>query len=241
MKKLSFTIDGFTLDAAIFYPKIIKDKNPTILFVHGWTSKKERGYQYAEGLSELGYICFLFDMKGHGKSEGDINSFTISQFLDDVVVAYDYVLNVDGVDKENISAVGSSFGSYLIALLSAKRNVKNLAMRVPADYPNEDFHKVKTTSSHENEAIMTWRRKSKKPSETYALDALRTFTGNVLIIEAEFDDAVPHETIENYRNAIKDKNKLTHIFMKGAQHSVKEGKFRDEVEKILTDWFKLRI
>jgi esterase/lipase len=59
-----------------------------------------------------------------------------------------------------------------------------------------------------------------------------------LIIESEKDDSVPHQTILNYVNAVKDKSKLTHILMKGAPHSIKEGKFRDEVERILVDWFK---
>src|SRR5438445_592398 len=117
MKKLSFMSGDCSLDAVLFYPQQIKEKTPTILFVHGWTSQKERSYQYAEALTELGYMCFLFDMRGHGKSEGDIKSFAISQFLDDVLAAYDYLVTIDGVDKENISAVGSSFGGYLITLL----------------------------------------------------------------------------------------------------------------------------
>lgn len=241
MKKVSFVSENLTLDAVIFLPKKVKDKNAAILFVHGWTSRKDRSYQYAKALSEMGYICLLFDMRGHGESNGDINSFTIKEFLDDVLASYDYLLTVKGVDKDNISAVGSSFGGYLVALLTKKRNVKNLVLRVPADYPNEDFNNIKATSSHEDHLIAAWRKKTKKSSETYALDALNNFRGNVLIIESELDDVIPHETIENYKNAMVDKQNLTHIIMKGAQHSIKEGKFRDEVEKILKDWFRSRL
>lgn len=241
MQKLTFDSHGYKLNTAVFYPPVKKEKYPAILFVQGWTGKKERSYQYATGLSQLGYLCFLFDARGHGKSEGDINSFTIREFLDDVLAAYDYLIDIDGVDKENISAVGSSFGGYLIALLSTKKNIKNLTMRVPADYPNEDLDKLKTTSSHEDKSTMTWRRKQKQPSETYALDALSKFTGNVLIIEAELDNSVPHQTIENYKNAVKDKSKLTYAFMAGAPHSINEGKFRDDVEHILVEWFKDKI
>lgn len=241
MKNLSFKSGNLTLDAAVFYPEKIKPNNSTILFVHGWTSEKERSYQYAEALTKLGYICFLFDMRGHGKSEGDIKAFTIAEFLEDVDAAYDYLICLDGVNKDKISVIGSSFGGYLITLLSEKRSVMSLAMRVPADYPNEDFNKIKATSSHENDEIMKWRRQERQPTETYALEALNKFNGDVLIIEAEFDDAVPHETIENYKNAVKDKNKLSYVFMKGASHSIKDGKFKDEVERILVDWFKNRL
>lgn len=229
------------LDAAVFYPEKIMPNNSTILFVHGWTSEKQRSYQYAEALVKLGYICFLFDMRGHGRSEGDINAFTIKEFLDDVLAAYDFITELDGVDKNNISAIGSSFGGYLIPLLSIKRKVKNLAMRVPADYPNEDFNKIKANSSHHNEAIMAWRRTNKKSTETYALDALSKFKGDILIMEAEFDNAVPHETIESFKDAVKNKDKLSFVFMRGATHIAKEGSPRDEIESILVDWFKDRL
>ena len=230
MQKLSFTNKGCKLDATIFYPPTKKEKNPTILFVHGWTSEKERSYQYAQALSQLGFICFLFDLRGHGKSEGDIKSFTIREFLDDVLAAYDYLINVEGVENDNISAVGSSFGSYLIALLSEKRILKNLSMRVPADYPNKDFDESKyKASGSDNPAIVEWRNKEKKPDETYALQAIHNYKGNIQIIESEKDTVVPHQTVQNYVNAITDKSKLTHVLLVNAPHSIPEGKFRDDI------------
>lgn len=241
MKHITFKSGNYTLDAAVFYPEQLKAKNPAILFVHGWTSDKERSYQYAEALAKLGYICFLFDMRGHGKSDGDIKTFTTKEFLDDVLTAYDFVAELNGVDKNNINAVGSSFGGYLIPLLSEKKKIVNLAMRFPADYPNENFNKIKATFNNRSYEIMKWRRQLKQSGETFALNSIDQFQGNVLILEAEFDDAIPRETIENFKNAVQNKSKLTHILMKGAPHSIKEGKFRDEVERILVDWFKDRL
>lgn len=238
MHKFSFNNDNLKLDGAIFSPSKKKNKYPAILFVHGWTSQKERSFQYAQALTKLGYICMLFDMRGHGSSEGDIKTFTNKDFLSDVIAAYDYLLKIDGVDSQDISVVGSSFGGYLIALLCAKRKIKNLALRVPSDYPNQDFNKLKMLSSGDDPNIMSWRGEPKQSSETYALEALSNFKGKVLIIESEKDDRVPHQTILNYTRAVKDQNKLTHIILKGAPHSLKEGKFRDEVEGILVEWFE---
>ncbi|KKR59827.1 MAG: hypothetical protein UT99_C0023G0001, partial [Candidatus Curtissbacteria bacterium GW2011_GWA2_40_31] len=59
-------------------------------------------------------------------------------------------------------------------------------------------------------------------------------------IESEKDTYVPHQTVQNYIDATKDKNKLTYVFMKGAPHSIKEGPFRDEVERIYIEWFKTK-
>lgn len=238
MKDISFVSDGLRLDGTIFTPSKIKGKYPAILFIHGWTSERGRSFQYVKSLANLGYICMLFDMRGHGTSEGNINTATTKEFFDDVLAAYDFLTKIQGVDKENISAVGSSFGGFLVTLLTTKRNVKRLVMRVPADYPNSDFEKSKVeTSGGEDPAVFTWRNQPRKPKETFGLEAISNFKGEVLIIESEKDDVIPHQTIENYIKAMKDKSKLTHVVMKNAPHSIKEGPFRDEVEQILVKWF----
>lgn len=242
MQKISFTVDGLRLSAALFFPAQPKEKNPAILFVQGWTGEKERSYQYADALSKLGYICFLFDNKGHGESEGDIKSYSIKDFLKGLLDAYDYLLGIDGVDKENISAVGSSFGGYLIALLSERRKVNNLVLRAPADYPDKEFEEPKYKNSGSgNPDIIAWRKQEKNPTDTLALCAVNKFGGNVLMVESGNDDIVPHESTANYINAMKDKKKLTHIIVKDAPHSIREGKFRDEITKILIDWFRTKL
>lgn len=232
----SFVVNNQQLEGIFLFPETLKNKNPAFLFIHGLTGQKESSYQYASGLARLGYISFLFDMRGHGKSEGNINTLTLKDFLKDVVTAYDCLAGVENVDKDNISVVGSSLGGCLADLLTSKRKVKNLIMRAPADYPNEVFYKPTMEHGGENPSIMEWRKQSKKPDGSFALQAMHTFNGKVLIIESENDDMIPHVTVENYINAVEDKTKLTHIIVRGAPHSIKERKFRDEVEQILTNW-----
>lgn len=239
MKRIEFLVDGNNLKGILIFPEKLKYENPAILFIHGWTSMKERSYQYADGLAKLGYISLMFDMRGHGESEGNINTATIKEFLDDVLAAYDYLIKVKGVDRENIGVVSSSFGCYLATLLSAKRNVKKLVIRAPADYPNEDFDKPKMqTSGSDNLLVTAWREKPKNSSETFALESVSDFDGEILIIESEKDDTIPRQTIQNYENAVKDKNKLTHVVVENAPHSIKDGPFKNKVEEILIDWFK---
>lgn len=75
-------------------------------------------------------------------------------------------------------------------------------------------------------------------NETFALHALHNFKGDVLLIESEKDEIVPHPIMQNFINAVEDKSKLTHIVMRGAPHSTKPGPFKEEVNRILVDWFK---
>ncbi len=242
MKEAEFSADGKKLKGSLFFPKNLKATNPAILFIHGWTSERKRSYQYANGLAKIGYVSFLFDMRGHGESEGDINTATTKEFFDDVLAAYDYLLGVKEVDKENISAVGSSFGGYFAALLTGKRSIRRVVLRAPADYPNEDFNKSKMQSSgDEDPVVYEWRTQPREPGETLALSAIANFTGEVFIIESEKDDIVPHQTIQNYANAVKDKSKLTHKVIKAAPHSIKDGPFKDEIEKALVGWFESKL
>ncbi|HUQ84997.1 MAG TPA: alpha/beta fold hydrolase [Candidatus Limnocylindrales bacterium] len=242
MQKLSFKVDGYNLAGTIFYPDKPKEKNSAIFFVHGWTGNMKNSFQYAEALSKLGFVCMLFDMRGHGESEGDIKKFTIKEFSNDVLAAYDHLVGVDLVDSENISVIGSSFGGYLISILSTKKKIRNLVLRAPADYPNEDFHKSKYLfSGSENPEIVAWRKLVKKPADTFALQAINNYRGDVLVIESEKDIIVPHESTQNYIDAIKDKNKLTHVVINDAPHSIKEGIFRNKVTNILIDWFRNKI
>jgi len=242
MQKVSFLVDRQKVTGTLFYPEKIKAKNPAILFVHGWTSNQEKSFQYAETLSKLGFICFLFDMRGHGSSEGDISKSTPKEFLRDVLAAYDYLVSLEEVDPRNISGVGSSFGCYLLAIASKKKSFKRLALRVPADYPNEVFDKAKMQNSGSNNSeLVEWRKQPKKSHETFALQAISHYVGEVLVIEAEKDTIVPHETIVNYLNSMKKAKQVTHIIMKDSPHSISPGRFRDEYEQILIDWFKDKI
>ena len=237
MKSKKFMVDGLTLHGDLFYPKIIKERNPAILFIHGWTSEKKRSYQYAEALVKLGFIVMVFDMRGHGTSDGDIQKYTPKEFLKDCIAAYDYFSSLPGVDKGRISLVGSSFGGYLGLLLSSNRKIQNLAMRVPADYSDNTFDQPKWGNAGENPDVFKWRLIPKTYSEVSAYRALHKFKGNILIIESEKDTVVPHQSIQNYTNAVSDKRKLNHVVIKGAPHSMKDGKFKDKVTKILVNWF----
>lgn len=238
MTEVHLVNEGLRLDADVFFPSDMMEgkKYPAILFVHGWTSSRNRSYQYAEALAKLGYVCMVFDMRGHGTSEGDRLDLSSKDFFSDVLVAYDYLVALPEVDPENISANGSSFGGFLVALLASERKLKSIVMRAPADYPNDDFTVPKKLRNWEN--IVEWRGKEKDSSETNALSSLSTFQGKSLFIESENDERIPRQTILNYIKALPDQSKVTHLIMKGAPHSIKEGPFRDQVGQILTDWFK---
>ena len=225
MKTIELASEGIKLKANLFYPEKLQEKNPAILFVHGWTSNQTRDIQNVKALGELGYICFTFDMRGHGEDKTDLKSLSRTNFLNDALAAYDYLAKLPDVDPENISVIGSSFGSYTSVILTGKRAVKNLVLRVPANYNDEDFE-------------FPWTNKRFDENGSIAHKALHNFKGNVLIIESEKDEKVGQQTIENYKKAVKDQSLLSHVVMRGALHSIKQDPVKvKEYTNILVDWF----
>ncbi len=234
---VSFNVESQKLVGTIYYPQNLKSKNPAVLFIHGWTSNQNRYKELAERLNELGLVCLTFDMRGHGESDGDTNSQTRNDFIQDVVAAYDFLADLTEVEKQSISVIGSSLGAYLAAILTSLRPIKAIVLRAPANYPEEGFDQAQAKYSDEVEKLK-WRHQIRKPEDTTSLRALHNFAGQVLVVESGNDEIIPHRTVQNYLDAVRDKQKLTHIVVEGAPHSFSElPKFQQQYAEILYKWF----
>lgn len=238
MQKISFTVDGQKLIGTLLYPKKVKQKNPAILFLHGWKSRQKRHIERALHLVELGFICMTFDLRGHGESEGDRTQLSIKNYLTDVVAAYDFMTEQNNVDSDQIGVVGSSFGGYLGILLTRKRSVKWLALQAPANYPDKNFEDPKPDDPS---PIFPWRAEPKAYNEVRSLKSIHEYQHKVLLVESEDDEFIPHQTIENYKNALKDKSNITYFFIKNGDHGLRSGNSNEQYMHILREWFKDKI
>lgn len=221
MQSIKIKTENTELDAALYLPTVPKDKNPALLFIHGWESRKERGADVAAVLAEKGFISLIFDLRGHGQTLGDLSQLSLKDFVDDCIAAYDYLVQVPGVDLKNITLSGSSLGSYLAAVLSSLRPASKLALRVPADFPDENFNTPRL-KVHGNPGVTEWRMEPHDFNATKALRVVHDFKGKIFIAESGKDDIVHHQVIENYVNAVADKNQLTFFLMPDAPHSLKD-------------------
>ena len=222
----------------IFNPPNPKAKNPAILFIHAWRGDQEGNIERAQPLVEKGYICMTFDLRGHGKDKENRDKFSLKDFLGDATQAYDELASLESVDKEDISVVGASMGGYLAILLSQKRKIAHLALRAPADYPNEWFDKSLGKMFEENTNLLSWKEEARENKETYSLETLNYFQGDCLIVESEKDDTIPHQTIVNYLNTITNKEKLSYVVLENAPHHLDDNSNAKFIQ-ILLDWFTL--
>src|SRR5437764_15287504 len=96
----------------------------------------------------------------------------------DLLPAYDFLAAVLNVDSDSIAVVGSSYGGYLAALLTALRPVKWLSLRVPALYKDSEWRLPKLQLRRE-QALDTYRLQPVNADESHALRVCREFAGDV--------------------------------------------------------------
>jgi esterase/lipase len=195
-------------------------------------------FDLAEQLATQGYVCLTFDMRGHGASEGNHTVSSRKDFRDDVLAAYDFLVSQEEVDANRVIVIGSSFGSYMAALLSSKRKLAGLVLRVPADYRDEGFNEPlydqRTQWEHSE-----WKKQAHGSSETAALCAVNAFRGDVLVVEAEKDEIVPAATVHSYVTATQNAKSTKHVVMKGAPHSISRfPEFQQEFKAIVIKWLE---
>jgi len=238
MENFSFPVYEQKAYGSIFYPEIKKEVMPAVLFIHGWDSNGDKYIPIAKELSRYGFVSMNFDLRGHGKSDGDINILTRQDYLSDAMGAYDYLTNLQNVNKSAVGVFGSSFGGYIAILLCNKRPVKWLALRAPSNYPNEGFENIAQSKyTIDNPTVIKWRQGLMSFNNTRSLQILHEFTNDILIIESENDTEIPHQLVLNYIDALSAKENLKHVIIKGAQHSLTDPKHIAQLQEIVVNWF----
>lgn len=230
---VALTVDNQTIRGK-FYQPIGVPKKLAVLFLHGWTGKPNEAA--AEVLAEQGYYAMTISYRGHNNSDGELKDISAKKSLDDSLAAYDYFVS-HLPDDLQIVVVGNSYGGYMASLLAAERKVAALSLRVPAAYADGGFEEPRLGKGSENPEVMKWRLTPHKYTDNIGLTNIHNFAGPIQILEAENDDVVPHQTVQNYVDAVADKNNLDYQLLKGWPHSMGTDPARNrEFQTILLDW-----
>jgi len=207
---------------------------PGVLLVHGWDGSQDQYIARAHEIASLGCICLTFDLRGHVRHQSQRETVTREQNLHDVLAAYDRLVGHPSVDPAAVAIVGSSYGGYLAALVTALRPVRWLGLRVPALYADEDWDVPK--SQIDRKALMALRHRELAPQGNRALAACAAFRGDVLIVESEHDTLVPHQVIRNYMAACAQAQSLTYRMITAADHALSEPAWQQTYTALLVSW-----
>src|SRR3970040_2761661 len=107
-------------------------KLPGVLFVHGWGGSQAQDLQRAREAAGLGCVCLTFDLRGHERHPPRRDTVSRADNLQDLLAAYDRLLDEPHVDPAAIAVVGISYGGYLASILTALRPVRRVPLRSPA-------------------------------------------------------------------------------------------------------------
>ena len=233
MSKIRFNSHGYGLAGNLFLAS--KPGKIAFLMIQGWAG--HQSIHEATALADLGFTSMTYDMRGNGGSEGNLDNFSRDDFLNDTMVAYDY-LKQQVPQSTAIGVIGSSFGAYTAMLLSELRPVVCMSLRVPANYPDEDFDEPQVAQMAHTNNWGEWRQQKVTYTENRALTALHNFTGKLQIIVAGADEQVPRQVTDNYAEAVSDRRQLDYAIMEGAPHNLVNEQLAREYKKLLVTWAK---
>jgi dienelactone hydrolase len=223
---------GDAVDATLLEPR---PELPGVLFVHGWGGSQVQDLSRAREIAAFGCVCLTFDLRGHHASAMRKETVTRGQNLDDLCAAYDWLAGQPQVDPDSIAVVGISYGAYLAALLSESRPVRWLALRTPAIYMDRDWELPKRRL-HDDAELANYRRRRIEAEDNRALHACSRFKGDVLLVEAECDEVIPRQVVDNYARAFAGAHSMTRRLVRGADHGFTEKPVQRQYTDMLVSW-----
>jgi dienelactone hydrolase len=207
---------------------------PGVLLVHGWDSDQTHYQVRAEDIAAFGCVCLTFDLRGHGRQIGLKKSVTREQNLCDVLAAFDSLANHVAVDRQSLALIGTSYGGYLAAIVSSMRNVRWLAMRAPAPYPDDDWDLPK--NSLDQEALRRYRSEVRPAGSDRSLAACLQFSGDALIVGSELDETVPATGIASFVRSFQNARSMTYRNIDGADHALSDERSQRAYDALLSAW-----
>lgn len=185
---------------------------PSVLALHGTGAKATRGrirYLLEHLAEQRGLSSLCFDFSGHGESTGKLEQATLGLRREEAIAAAQLL---DGQPPHAI--VATSMGAHVAALLSPALSPRSLVFFCPAAYP---------------EAAMDLRfgdgfsEVAKQPRAyvgSPAFQALRSFTGNLLIVAGKRDAVIPSEVIDLYLESAPLAKTTKVIWLDEAEHTI---------------------
>ena len=208
--------------------KTVKGRGVGIIFIHGLNSDMNgKKALILEKYAKKHSLSFIrFDCRGHGKSYGNFEDFTISDWKQDLIDI------IDNLTSGPQILVGSSMGGWLMLLAARKRKSRIKGMVGLAAAPDCDNDLYKSlTKKNKNEIKKYGKTKYslhgfsyilKKKFFTQAkkfrvLNKQFKYSKPLILIHGLKDDVVSRKTPEKIMKKISS-NKIKIIYLKNSDH-----------------------
>ncbi len=179
---------------------------PTVILSHGYNGCNADFVKECNYFAQNGYIAYAFDFSGgsaRSKSKGSSTEMTIFTEKEDLLTVFNYIKNMDNVDKEHIFLFGGSQGGLVAALVAeeCKDELEGMALYFPAFNIPDDWRRNYASEDSIPEIVDFWGLKLCRDffvsmREFYTFDNIGAFDKNVLIIQGDKDAIVPMSYVE---------------------------------------------
>lgn len=226
---------------ARFFQAVGGGKLPTILMVHGWKSQDPLGEdstytQLARELGALGFHSLVLCLRGHGcGATGSLDTVSRNDHLEDIFAALDWLSKNPEVDYDKLCGLGTSYGGYMLAVVSGVAQFKFLLLRAPAQYPDEGL--TEPTQAVIDRPDLEKFRSQPRDTIAFRLNGLRHFTGSLMLVASGNDRCIPKAVTDSYYTAAVGKaQSVSRFTLPDAGHKLTERE-KAQYLKLVKDFF----
>lgn len=244
-RQFSLQVEGLKLSGAVYIPTRGKS-HPVLCLCHGIPAQvpdpTDKGYPLlAQRLCNEGFVTLIFNFRGTGASEGNLD---LAGWTRDLAAVLDYLYSLKEVDKARIALMGFSAGAAAAVYTAAQdKRVSFLVLCACPSYFRAVNNKEDALALLEQcRKVGTIRDSSYPPSLEVWMDSFRLSPIDwidriaprpLLLIHGEKDELIDvSQARELYRKAGEPKEV---VILEGASHRLR----RDErVISIALAWLK---
>ncbi len=220
MQEFYIQDDGIRLHAKLDMPENMSEegKCPLVILIHGFTGHMEERHiiAAAKAMNEAGCAVLRAEMYGHGGSDGEFAKHTLYKWVTNALAVVEYAKKLDFVTDLYLS--GHSQGGLLTMLVAGMRpdDFKAIIPLSPAwmipdaarngSLLGTPFDPVNIPEEITRDDGLVLKGDYIRVAQTiHVEDEIDRYTGPVLIIQGDEDEAVPlsyaYEAARRYRSA----------------------------------------
>jgi dienelactone hydrolase len=126
-KAVTYDQDGTSLTGYLYWDEALEGKRPGVLVFDEWWGLTDYGKRRARMLAEMGYVAFVGDMYGEGKTAGTAEqarelmqgvTADVDLWRERAGLALEQIRSSELTDPERIAAIGYCFGGGTILQLA---------------------------------------------------------------------------------------------------------------------------
>lgn len=210
-KAVELEVNNYTLRGMIHQPKG-EGPFPTVILYHGFTGTKLEPHNIFRKMSQAlvseGIASVRFDFGGHGESDGDFETMTLTREVAEAHAIREFTLKMPFVDRQRLGLLGLSLGGAVASIVAGDvpETIRALSLWAPAGMLPHVLNQLLEQSGRPNGhgQIDIWGnllgpQAGEDAAKWDVYQRAKPYSGPVMLIHGEADPTVPLEASLRYQ------------------------------------------